>query len=1040
MRFFEPVFLSSKYNRKLLFEGHAVSILILHLSDIHISSADDPVLARAADIAKCTFNSLPNASRVVVVVSGDIAFSGSAQQYTLATKFLNEVKNGISGETQAQIDVLVVPGNHDCNFEADNSVRQVVIKELIESSKLAVDDNVLSTCTVVQREYFDFEKSISGSPTEGDALWKTYEFEVESKKISFDCLNVSWVSKKREDQGGLFFPHGRYESKADRANELRVLVMHHPLNWFNQGAYRPFRSFIRKAAHIILTGHEHTGNVGINLDSESGESAYVEGCVLQNGKSLTESSFNLIEIDVHSGTFKSVRYLWNKAMYLPTDEGSWFDYRALPIKRHNPFEIHPDFRSVMDDPGAYFHHPSGLRLSLSDIFVFPDVLEVDRATDMRTVTNSTAFRDPERTKCGALLQSEEKLGSTSLLLRIFDEYHERGFVPLFVRGAEIRKRTAREVDATLKKCVLEQYGESAVERFNQLASSKKLLLLDDFDDCPLKAEAARSEVIEILKQRFDHMLVTVSDLFEVKELLDGSGSAVLQKFKHYKLLPFGYSLRGRLIRRWFDIGNDGTQDQSVLIAKWDNAEKLVEAVMQRNIIPSAPLFLLTLLQSADSSRVGEFKDSALGFYYQYLITEGFTSAGIPADRLSEPFEFSTKLAWFFHTRNSHELSAAQMREFNDFYSAKYHPGDFQQRMDMLVKARVLNRKGDFYSFRYMYAYYFLKGRYLSQNLKDLSQQAYVKNCCKHLYVRENANTILFLAHFTSDDFVVDAIVESLRGIFQESKPIKFDEDTRAISAFIENAPKLEYTGEKPEVHREKVNQLRDELDDGDDGLQDAEEIGDLSIVAQITVLYKTLDILGQILKNQYANIERTRKVALISEIFSGPLRALSSFYQFIEKYPHFMISEIDAALQKRRVSDVEVRQRIARRIVGRIVEAITFDFITKAGGAVSGEALAHDVQTAISQDGTLAFELIGNALSLDSPAAVSKAQLRKLVSKTKTNTVAARVLLIQVIHHLYMFKTSESDKQWLASEDGLGLDITHQHAIEFNSANKKKSL
>lgn len=61
-----------------------MTAVILHLSDIHIKSSHDPILKRANNIAVCTFSSLPSASSVFIVVSGDIAFSGRADQYALA--------------------------------------------------------------------------------------------------------------------------------------------------------------------------------------------------------------------------------------------------------------------------------------------------------------------------------------------------------------------------------------------------------------------------------------------------------------------------------------------------------------------------------------------------------------------------------------------------------------------------------------------------------------------------------------------------------------------------------------------------------------------------------------------------------------------------------------------------------------------------------------------------------------------------------------------------------------------------------------------
>src|SRR5690606_20373584 len=113
------------------------------------------------------------------------------------------------------------------------------------------------------------------------------------------------------------------------------------------------------------------------------------------------------------------------------------------------------------------------------------------------------------------------------------------------------------------------------------------------------------------------------------------------------------------------------------------------------------------------------------------------------------------------------------------------------------------------------------------------------------------NTVLFLAHHSSDDFVLKSIADALHNLFKGSDPVKFDGDTKAIDKLIENAPKLTYSGGKPQEHRVRRNQLQDEFDDGHDGLLDSEEeTEELSLIAQMTMLFKTTEILGQVLKNQ----------------------------------------------------------------------------------------------------------------------------------------------------------------------------------------------
>jgi len=61
-----------------------MTIVILHLSDIHVRSAGDPILDKGEKIAACVYSDLVTAAAVFIVVSGDIAYSGKTEQYDAA--------------------------------------------------------------------------------------------------------------------------------------------------------------------------------------------------------------------------------------------------------------------------------------------------------------------------------------------------------------------------------------------------------------------------------------------------------------------------------------------------------------------------------------------------------------------------------------------------------------------------------------------------------------------------------------------------------------------------------------------------------------------------------------------------------------------------------------------------------------------------------------------------------------------------------------------------------------------------------------------
>jgi hypothetical protein len=659
--------------------------------------------------------------------------------------------------------------------------------------------------------------------------------------------------------------------------------------------------------------------------------------------------------------------------------------------------------------------------------------------EVKQFLSTSLLLEPSRIENGVLLSGEEKVGATSLLYMLFAHYHDIGLVPLYLRGPDIKSHSERDIDLAIQKAVAEQYGEAQFEKYKQLPRNKKLLLLDDFDDSPVKACAFRGKLLDAISARFTRFIVTVSELFDFKETLSAGGR--LTVVKEYRLLPFGFTLRAHLVRRWFQrTADDGSLDEAALLARCDQAERLLDAVRGRNIVPALPLYLLTILQSVDAGLSGGFEESGLGEYYDFLIKEGFKTASIKKKEWGKVIEYCSHLAWMMHATEHKELSHSDLRDFNSKFSKEQHEVSFERRINDLLEARVLSKSGDYYRFRYHYIYYFLKGRYLASKLdNDLAIQAYIKECCAHLYVRENANTILFLAHHAFDKPIfIGSVVEALNRPFGSIEPIEFMKgDTADIADFVRDLPALRYSGELPETVREQNNHRKDALDNGEDGLSDAKKDGaETEFLPQLVALFKTVEILGQILKNQIANVDRAKRIELLEQLLKGPLRAVRAFFELFMTDKEIAQRELAELLAKNKVgADDNKRLEIARRLLAELVQFSVFGFIAKAVTSVSMDDLVDDIETAAKHIGSPAANLIAVGVRLDSPKELPRKVISKLLDEVKTDFVAMRVLQMLTLQRLYMFRTTEQDKQWLDSQKILGLQM--QHAVDMKTRERK---
>lgn len=105
-----------------------MKVLFLHLSDMHFVSDSSYTKKDCEEIANAVAAKIIcPISMIFLVLSGDIAFSGGAEEYNEAEKFVGELQASILGKVEIdkeKIKVLLVPGNHDRQYPEDRPDRE----------------------------------------------------------------------------------------------------------------------------------------------------------------------------------------------------------------------------------------------------------------------------------------------------------------------------------------------------------------------------------------------------------------------------------------------------------------------------------------------------------------------------------------------------------------------------------------------------------------------------------------------------------------------------------------------------------------------------------------------------------------------------------------------------------------------------------------------------------------------------------------------------------------------------------------------------
>jgi len=246
-------------------------INIVHLSDIHFKR-DRAEFTKILDAFLIDLGAQIDStggSKTYVVFSGDLAKAGEAvDDYDAMHHLFDEGLNRIGVPLARRI---CVPGNHDVSAKV---VRErltdhegVVSQDLDETQFNNYVGNPAPPFLEKFRSYIDFQtKFAMFGITEEAIAGKGHDLE---DGIGVYCANSAFFSsagitkdtKKISDKGRLCIATRSIAEWIRHSNSLhKILVMHHPLDWFTEWAQREL-NVLSRSFSVVMTGHLHEQNV-----------------------------------------------------------------------------------------------------------------------------------------------------------------------------------------------------------------------------------------------------------------------------------------------------------------------------------------------------------------------------------------------------------------------------------------------------------------------------------------------------------------------------------------------------------------------------------------------------------------------------------------------------------------------------------------------------------------------------------------------------------------------------------------------------------
>jgi len=1026
-------------------------ITIIHLTDIHIHGKNDPTLRRFDGIYPILRPVLVESKTVVIVVSGDIAYSGEKAEYEAVIVPLEKLAKEIEG-TGARVEWILVSGNHDGKFKDPGKARLSIIDGVIRDGESGIDESVIDIATQPQDEYFAFESALTKGCSRSfkDKLLGIRQFDVGGKSLEFWEFNASWMSRVPEIQGQLVFPVSAYDAQLRDPANIRIGVLHHPLNWYIQSSYHPFREMLTKNFSAVISGHEHVQNAFINRPLVNARNClFLEGGALGPHSEKEIASFSTLTLDVDTGSYEHRRYIHDAKLAGFYEDEDFRSTSQFELAGAMDFEITTEYRERMEEMAAPFSHPNRESLRLSDVYVEPIFSSISIEDSSAPSINFQQLVEGLSKSKNILVRGDEHQGKTSLINQLVYKSLENGWVPVILSTRDVTNGSTERRERAVHDAVEMLYGPGSVENYKRLDFDRRVALIDDLERLGSNPDFY-VRALDFLNLNFGRTAITVSDRFDASLLGSSELAQMFGRFDEYRMKGFSYSMRSDLIRRWYGLNT--SLDKPRLEAKIHDAKTHIDHAVAKALVPSTAFNTLMILQALEATQKSQTVDAGVAQHYDMLIRRRLSDSGATPKSIDGTYAYLSHLAWRLKKDQASSLDKDEIEAFNDWFRSEIHNADTSALLELLMKARIVSEIDGSYQFKHPSARYFFLANHIAENLdQDPETKRVATEACQRLYQKDNGNLVVFLASKTASRWIIKEVAAVLAKLLKDLPCFNVIIDSKTLNGWVSKTAKLAVSALEDDGREQKQRQREEEAQQLEQAMPDStvvDDVSELDVFAQINLVFKTSEILGLILKAKFGSLNTLVKEELLQELFDGPLRAISFFLKAINDQPNALIEHLSNSwADKIPNASSDQRTKLAQRFVYFSLGAYSQALIQRQGEISGSPDLSGYINAFVSSavsreekgDGipgsALTYRLVGVASRLSYPGSIPASEIERLSKELRGNPFGFTLLQGLVANHLYMFPVEYSLRHRLAQ--AVDIDLKQQLAKEVTGGDEK---
>jgi predicted MPP superfamily phosphohydrolase len=1011
-----------------------VNIILLHISDLHIKPS-----GFNKEIERIIASLRPYRDEIdslFIPVSGDIAYSGSPEEYDTAQRFFLGLSGGLREEHKVPVEIILVPGNHDCWLsDEDDEFRKMLVDDLKKEIDHINNPKFLKNCVEAQESFFTFAREFNkdlDSLMKKRLCWQQKYKMKSGKGVSFCCINSAFVSKIKETQGSLVFPVSMLPSSVE--GDINISILHHPYNWFEADNAREIRKKLESISDIILTGHEHDGASFYKKESGGFYTQYIEGEIFHDNDDQLKSGYFIIVVDTDKSLYQTIKYSWDGDKYSKGPKDSeWIPFNRIHAKTEKGYFIKDEMADFLKNPGAQLSHPKKT-IELSDIYVPPNIKRIKRL--LKGQGFSEEVIESEKT-IGRIFNDnylyfsgEGECGKTSLAKKIYLEALERDLKPLYLTGVNLNTVGESQLKKIITKLFNEQYRVPDKEAYLQLPKDERVLIIDDLNASKLNPKGI-GNVCDWFADEFGYVFILGDDLSQVEELIvNNDATSSLGRYQIYEIMEFGYLLRAKLIEKWFLLGQEADCDREAMASRISQTESLVDAALGKRLVPPYPIYILVILQLIEAKIPHSTTSGTHGYYYEYLITEALNQTSKSPDDVDIKYNYLSNMAWQMFDSETKELPLEDLRRFNEKYWKKYRLSESSDKIIGEIKeSKILVSYDDSIKFSYPYIFYYFIARYIRDNSGHKNIKDLINLFIEQVHREDYANILIFIAYLSRDKRIIYGLIRSAKKIFSDIEPCDLDSHIEFVNKLQEKLPEIVLPEGEAEDHKKDILRKKDEAEEndnkkGDDSLKESGQ-KKINEVLSLNRAFKTLQIMGQILKNFSGSLEGRIKADITKECFNLGLRSLNVLFSFFENDLAGVLEKLAEIIGKKSGSiSPEEKMKRSKEMIFYFCELLSFGMIKRISHAVGSEKLVltyEDIQVSSSSN---AIEFVQTAIRLDHFRQFPEKKILALWGKVSKSVFGSTLLKLMVAEHFYLFPRPYSLRQSIC--DKLGISYKKQ--------------